>query len=62
MVRRPGRVKWGAAPARTGRRAMPLGVSLSEGLGSTVWTLKLRIECEAATMPCLVHGDKRKRQ
>ena len=35
MVRWPGRAKWGVAPARTGRRAMPLGVSLSEGLGST---------------------------
>jgi len=35
MARRPGRAKWGEAPARTGRRAMPLGVSLSEGLGST---------------------------
>ena len=33
MARRPGRAKWGEAPARTGRRAMPLGVSLSEGLG-----------------------------
>ena len=39
MARRPGRAKWGEAPARTGRRAMPLGVSLSEGLGRARWRL-----------------------
>ena len=48
MARRLGRAKWGEAPARTGRRAMLLGVSLSEGLGCTVWTLKARDRCDAA--------------
>ena len=38
---------------------MPLGVSLSEGLGSTGWTLKARDRCDAVTMPCLLRRDKK---
>ena len=38
---------------------MPLGVSLSEGLGSTGWTLKARDRCDATTMPCLLLGGKK---
>jgi len=38
---------------------MPLGVSLSEGLGSTGWTLKARDRCNATTMPCLLLGGKK---
>ena len=38
---------------------MPLGVSLSDGLGSTVWTLKVRDGCGAAKMPCILPGDNK---
>ena len=39
---------------------MPLGVSLSEGLGSNGWTLKARAGRWAATMPRPMLCDKLK--